>query len=75
MRELVSCCHCKRAVLLTGRITPAEMVQLLGHLAECRPDDPFDSVRVEEALRHFRRVAIETEEPPSIQFGGSNERT
>lgn len=77
VRELVSCCHCKRAVLLAGRFTPAEMVQLSGHLADCRPDDPFDSVRVEDAVRHFRRVAIETEERPvnTVQFGGSNGRT
>jgi len=49
-------------VLLAERIAPAAMVPLLRHLAECRPDDVFDSIGLEDTLRHFRSVAIESEE-------------
>jgi len=58
---------------MAGHITPAEVVHLVRHLAECRPDDRPDAVRVEDTLRHFRRVAIE--ESPVNNLGGSNERT
>ena len=40
---------------MAGHITPAEVVHLVRHLAECRPDDRSDA----DTLRHFRRVAIE----------------
>jgi len=62
MREMLSCRHCKRAVLIGERITPADVVELVHHLAECTPDESFDSILVEESLWHFRRVAIEAEE-------------
>jgi len=62
MREMLSCRHCKRAVLIGERITPADVVELVHHLAGCTPDEPFDSILAEDSLRHFRRVAIESEE-------------
>ena len=65
MREMLSCRHCKRAVLIGERITLTDVVELVRHLATCAPDDPFDSTLVEDSLRHFRRVAIESEEGPN----------
>ena len=65
MREMLSCRHCKRAVLIGERITLTDVVELVRHLATCAPDDPFDSTLVEDSLRHFRRVAIEGEEGPN----------
>jgi len=62
MSLLVSCSRCKRALLLVGGIGRTELAQLQGHLAECNPDDRFLLVRVEDALRAFRVVAIDTED-------------
>ena len=61
MPKLLSCCDCKRAVLMTDHITGTEMVQLQRHLAACRPDD----LRIEDPLRHFRTVTIELAGEPA----------
>ena len=59
---LLSCCHCKRAVLMAEHITGTEVVvQLQRHLATCRPDD----LRIEDPLRHFRTVTIELAGEPA----------
>jgi len=58
MAVLLSCSHCKRAVLLSETVTAAELERLLCHLGECRPNEPLASTRVEDILRHFRKVTI-----------------
>jgi len=62
MELLVSCSRCKRALLLVRGIGRTELARLQDHLAECSPDDGFPLVRVEDALRAFRVVAIDTED-------------
>jgi hypothetical protein len=56
---LVSCSHCKHALLMVQRITRAELDRLRLHLRECRADHPVELTRIEDAPRHFRTVAIE----------------
>ncbi len=63
MALLVSCRHCKRAVLMIGEDVRAEVAFLRDHLAVCRPGD-----FAEDALRHFRSVAIEGLETPATEY-------
>jgi len=62
---LVSCRHCKRAVLMSGENIRAELALLRAHLAVCRPGDP-----VADALGHFRSVPIEDEETTVAEHAG-----
>jgi len=55
---LVSCWHCKRAVLIDRRTDRRDLVRLRDHLADCRPDDPSDAPSDEAVLRHFRVVVV-----------------
>ena len=59
MPILVSCWHCKRAVLMVPRMTERELVRLWDHLGGCDPDDPSIGLSVGNILRHFRVVEIE----------------
>ena len=65
MPVLVSCWHCKRAVLMVQRMTERELVllgdHLADHLAACGRDDPPLGLGVENLLRHFRVVEVEGE--------------
>jgi len=56
---LVSCSHCKHALLMVERITQVELDRLRRHLRECCAGQRLDLTRVEDASRHFRTVAIE----------------
>ncbi len=47
MPILVSCWHCKRAVLMVPRMTERELVRLWDHLGGCDPDDPSIGLSVE----------------------------
>jgi hypothetical protein len=58
---LVSCWHCKRAVLIVPRLTERDLAWLCDHLAACEPDDPSIGLGVGAILRHFRLVEIEGE--------------
>jgi len=59
MPILVSCWHCRRAVLMVPRMTERELVWLWDHLGGCDPDDPSIGMGVGNILRHFRVVEIE----------------
>src|SRR6266705_426932 len=48
MPILVSCWHCKRAVLMAPRLTERELVWLWDHLGGCAPDDPSIGLGVEK---------------------------
>jgi hypothetical protein len=60
VQALVSCLHCKRAVLMAPGKERRDVMRLRDHLADCRPDDPSEVVRDADVLRHFRVVLIET---------------
>ena len=68
MPILVSCWHCKRAVLIVPRLTERELIllgdHLVDHLAACGCDHPYIGLAVENLLRHFRVVEIEREPGP-----------
>ena len=61
MPILVSCWHCKRAVLMVPRMAERELAWLCDHLAACDPDDPSIGLGVGNLLRHFRVVEVEGE--------------
>ena len=62
MRVLVSCWHCKRAVLMDQCMARRDLVLLRDHLADCLHDDPSHVLDDDEVLRHFRVVVIEEEQ-------------
>jgi len=62
MAALVSCCHCKRAVLIAPTITERELGTLSDHLATCDASDrspDVDLARLPAVLACFRVVEID----------------
>lgn len=59
MQALVSCRHCKRAVLMAPGRERRDVMRLRDHLAECRPDDPAEALDDADVVEHFRFVLIE----------------
>jgi len=73
MSVLVSCRHCKRAVLIAARVTEREIGALSAHLAACEP--PLRVVGDSGAgmmcvLRYFRVAEIERERRPDRAIRG-----
>jgi len=64
-RFVVSCLHCKRIIVVTGRIADAELNQLRAHLLACCPDEVFGaSAGIAATLERFRVMPTDSDPPP-----------